>query len=187
MFRMRTQQKHPPTPQPPPSKIFIPFPTTKTQHHDVSCLRLSPTHRSHPCVTNLVHGNTLKHAASHHNPTPITLTPSQHLPRVKFLDPTKKTCFFPLSLPISLSITLHRIFSSNTFCKTRKNHYNLIRRFFSPSYFSHYDFFGQNHQIFSPFFSNFQPITIYHSPIFVPITPVSWLPFQKKKITIRSE
>ncbi len=108
-----------------------------------------------------------------------------------FLDPEKKTCFFlPLSLPISLSITLHRIFSNNKFCKTRKNHYNLIRRFFSPSYFSHFDFFGQKHQIFSPFFSNFQPITIYHSPIFVSITPVptlswlcalKWLPFQKTK------
>jgi hypothetical protein len=40
-----------------------------------------------------VHGNTLKHAAYHHNLTPLTLTPSQHPPRVDFLDPTKKHVF----------------------------------------------------------------------------------------------
>ena len=108
--------------------------------------------------------------SSVHHPYPRPATSA-------FFGSRKKTCFLPLSLPISLS--------------TEKPP-QLITRFFSPSYFSHFDFFGQKHQIFSPFFSNFQPITIYHSPIFVPITPVStlswlcalkWLPFQKKQKT----
>jgi hypothetical protein len=64
MLCMRTQQKQPPPPPPKES-----YPMSNDQSTTPRCLRLSPPHRSHPCGTNLVHGNTLKHAAYHHNLT----------------------------------------------------------------------------------------------------------------------